>query len=349
MSATAQQEESASDGVQMPPLITPTPYPTPTPLMGCDRDTTPPNTPYRVLLAGARDTEVDVRILGSGGGDFWGYKVYTAEGVSYSQFPFRTNPVTLTDLTPGTQYSVYTTGLDLCGNESAPSETVTFVTPDSTTAYIATVSGHYYAGRLDWSEYVAMMQMYGSSSFQLWQMHDGSWSDIDPALTPDAPTGLNTETSSVFEWGYTITWNAASDADIANYSLYRDGELYRFVYEDTVTVRRIPQGSSITWTLSATDMSGNESVPSDDHVVNMPWGSIPTPTVTPIVTPTPICHEVSAYNYTHKTDGRATSSGSYWTPDYIAIGSGDSMEGSTWGTTILYSFNESYWYVGYCP
>ncbi len=79
-----------------------------------------------------------------------------------------------------------------------------------------------------------------------------------------------------------------------------------------------------------------------------------TPTPTPVITPTPTpvpdnCTDVTAANYYHKTGGRATSSGSYWSPAYKANGSGDSMSGSTWGQTTLSTTNGSYWSVGACP
>ncbi|MFL0801851.1 MAG: PHB depolymerase family esterase [Agarilytica sp.] len=74
-----------------------------------------------------------------------------------------------------------------------------------------------------------------------------------------------------------------------------------------------------------------------------------TPTPTPTPTPPPSnCQDVTTYNYYHKTNGRATSSGSAWSPSYKAKGSNDSMPGSTWGTTTLRSTNGSYWRVGGC-
>ncbi len=77
----------------------------------------------------------------------------------------------------------------------------------------------------------------------------------------------------------------------------------------------------------------------------------PTPTITPTPTPVPPgCEDVSAYNYYHKTGGRAYSSGSYFSPDYFANGSDETMSGSTWGTTVLRSTDGgSVWYVGACP
>ncbi len=65
--------------------------------------------------------------------------------------------------------------------------------------------------------------------------------------------------------------------------------------------------------------------------------------------PVPNCEEVSDYNYYHKTKGRATSSGDYWMPDYVANGSGDVMPGSTWGSTTLRRDNGSHWEMGSCP
>lgn len=65
--------------------------------------------------------------------------------------------------------------------------------------------------------------------------------------------------------------------------------------------------------------------------------------------PVDICEDTSTYNYSHKTAGRATSSGSFWLPNYVANGSGDVMPGSTWGTTTLRSFDGTSWALGACP
>ncbi|MFL0799796.1 MAG: PHB depolymerase family esterase [Agarilytica sp.] len=73
-----------------------------------------------------------------------------------------------------------------------------------------------------------------------------------------------------------------------------------------------------------------------------------TPTPTPTPTPVPNCEEVSAYNYYHKTGGRAYSTGSTWSPSYFANGSDDTMSGSTWGYNTLHSDNGSYWELGGC-
>ncbi len=75
----------------------------------------------------------------------------------------------------------------------------------------------------------------------------------------------------------------------------------------------------------------------------------PTPTPTPTPTPLPNCNDVTAFNYYHKVGGRATSSGYYWSPNYVANGSGDSMPGSTWGLNTLHSYSGGYWSMGGCP
>jgi poly(hydroxyalkanoate) depolymerase family esterase len=75
-------------------------------------------------------------------------------------------------------------------------------------------------------------------------------------------------------------------------------------------------------------------------------------TVTRTITVAPAataCEEVTAANYYHKTGGRAHSSGSYWTPNYFTNGSNETMSGSTWGSTTLYSTVSGVWHVGSCP
>ncbi len=61
------------------------------------------------------------------------------------------------------------------------------------------------------------------------------------------------------------------------------------------------------------------------------------------------CDEQTAYNYYHKTGGRAYSTGSPTAPDYFANGSNDPMPGSTWGLNTLYSNDGgTTWYTS-CP
>jgi hypothetical protein len=61
------------------------------------------------------------------------------------------------------------------------------------------------------------------------------------------------------------------------------------------------------------------------------------------------CSQQAAYNYYHKTGGRAYSTGNPLAPDYFANGSDDAMPGSTWGLNTLHSSDGSNWQLGSCP
>ena len=61
------------------------------------------------------------------------------------------------------------------------------------------------------------------------------------------------------------------------------------------------------------------------------------------------CADYTTANYYHKVAGRAYSTGYYYAPDYFASGSDDSLAGSTWGTSTLYSTDGTVWYEGSCP
>ena len=72
-------------------------------------------------------------------------------------------------------------------------------------------------------------------------------------------------------------------------------------------------------------------------------------TTPPIDPPTVDCEEFTTLNYSHKIAGRAYSTGSFFTPDYFAQGSNESMPGSTYGSTTLHSEDEGVnWRVGGC-
>ncbi len=60
------------------------------------------------------------------------------------------------------------------------------------------------------------------------------------------------------------------------------------------------------------------------------------------------CEEVTAFNYTHKSAGRAYSEGSIWSPSYFANGSDDALPGSTWAQNTLHSHDGSHWELGVC-
>lgn len=71
---------------------------------------------------------------------------------------------------------------------------------------------------------------------------------------------------------------------------------------------------------------------------------------TPPPPPASDCTAISTLNYYHKLAGRAFSTGNLFAPDYFANGSNESMPGSTYGTTSLYSDDGgSVWHVGDCP
>ncbi|MEX0915833.1 MAG: hypothetical protein WDZ60_08065 [Wenzhouxiangellaceae bacterium] len=63
----------------------------------------------------------------------------------------------------------------------------------------------------------------------------------------------------------------------------------------------------------------------------------------PAPEPDPQCQEFTAYNYLHRSAGRAYSSGSFWAPDYFAEGSNDALPGSTYGTNTLSSSDGQFW------
>ncbi len=63
-----------------------------------------------------------------------------------------------------------------------------------------------------------------------------------------------------------------------------------------------------------------------------------------------ICTDETTYNYEHETAGRATSSGFFWAPDYVAVGSRDALLGFPWSTNTVYSLDGgTVWYAGSCP
>lgn len=63
------------------------------------------------------------------------------------------------------------------------------------------------------------------------------------------------------------------------------------------------------------------------------------------------CQEHTDMNYNHKAyHGRAYSTGSFFSPDYFAVGSDQAMPGSTYGYNTLYSTDGgALWNLGNCP
>ncbi len=68
-----------------------------------------------------------------------------------------------------------------------------------------------------------------------------------------------------------------------------------------------------------------------------------------VVSVSPECFEYTSMNYSHKSAGRAYSSGSYWSPQYFAVGSDTPISGSAFSTSTLYSYDNTVWEVGNCP
>ncbi len=242
--------------------------------------------------------------------------------------------------------------------------------------------------------------------------------DTTPPAVPTSLSITNIGVNSI-----TIDWNAVSDADLAHYSVFKNGSLYTTTTATNIAVGGLTAETSYDLTVTATDTSGNESLQAgvvqattnagggtdtvkpvitlmgnanmtltvgDDDFIDdgatasdnvdgnitsniVVSGTVSTMTagtytlsynvsdaagnsantVTRTITVNPAvtiaCEDVTAYNYYHKTGGRAHSSGSYWTPNYFADGSNEAMAGSTWGSSTLYSTESGVWHVGSCP
>ncbi len=128
--------------------------------------------------------------------------------------------------------------------------------------------------------------------------------------------------------------------------------LSKFLFENNRRVAEVTLTPTPIPTPTPTPTPGPIFTPLPVTPTPTPIITIP-PTPTPLITPTPTpvvgCDEITAYNYYHKTAGRATSSGTYWTPSYVANGSGDVMSGSTWGNTTLSALDGgTVWSVGAC-
>ncbi len=261
-------------------------------------DVTAPAVPSGLNAYDVHDKYVALSVSSNSEADFKGYALYHSNGAA-AGFSASSN-IMLSGLNPQTLYSVYAKAVDKCGNESAASNTVSFTT--GALEYVApsatdTVNGHYLDGRIDVNQMLDYGNEYGyADSFTLWQLQNGSWTDVNPN-TPTATPVPGTPTP---------------------------------VPTPTLT----PAPGTPTPTPAPT----------------------PSPTQTPVASPLPPtptpepvgCEEFTTYNYYHKAGGRATSSGSYWSPGYKANGSNDDMPGSTWGSNTLHSSDGSYWALGGC-
>ncbi|GAA0429242.1 hypothetical protein Acor_40030 [Acrocarpospora corrugata] len=95
-------------------------------------DTTPPTTPGAPTASGVTSTGATLNwgaSTDSGGSGLAGYNVYREQGATDPQLGTpTTNSITLTGLTPSTQYQVYVRARDGAGNLSGNSQLVTFTT-----------------------------------------------------------------------------------------------------------------------------------------------------------------------------------------------------------------------------
>lgn len=100
---------------------------------------------------------------------------------------------------------------------------------------------------------------------------------------------------------------------------------------------------------SFSDADGDGVEDSVDQCPNTPPGDVVNEVGCTVSNPD--CEEHTAANYYHKTasPSRAYSSGSFFSPNYFAVGSDEPMAGSTWGTTTLHSTDGANWFVGSCP
>ncbi len=150
----------------------------------CATDFTAPATPTGLAVVDPHDYYATLSVNANGESDLAGYKVYRVGGAELTPAIATSTTITVSGLTASTAYDVYATALDICGNESAGSSSVSF----STTApeyvapsVVANATDHYLADRLDITGYNAMGAKYGYiDTFTLWQLQDGSWTDIDP-------------------------------------------------------------------------------------------------------------------------------------------------------------------------
>jgi poly(3-hydroxybutyrate) depolymerase len=149
----------------------------------CENDSSAPATPIGLSVLNIHDKHAELSVNANSEEDFKGYKIYTTDGISLTSSPVATQTITISGLSPETEYQINATAVDQCGNESPASASIAFTT--TTLEYIAsTASGtcteHYNAGRLDINGYLACGSANGYiADVTLWQKQDGSWTTED--------------------------------------------------------------------------------------------------------------------------------------------------------------------------
>ncbi|MFL0801523.1 MAG: PHB depolymerase family esterase [Agarilytica sp.] len=230
-------------------------------------DVTAPATPSNLSAFDVHDKYAVLTINPNSEPDLKGYALYYSNG---SEAGFSSSStMTLSGLSPETSYSVYAKAVDKCGNESAASNTVSFTT--GPLEYIApsaidTVNGHYLAGRIDVNQMLDLGDTYGySDSFTMWQLQNGTWTDVNPnggepgpTPTPN-PTSTPTPTPTATPTPTPTPTPGCNDYTSSNSSHASSGRAYAvwgFYYYATGSGQYLGTGSSQT-TLKTTDGGSN--------------------------------------------------------------------------------------------
>lgn len=127
---------------------------------------------------------------------------------------------------------------------------------------------------------VDQITLSNSSSVSNYQIYEFDVYEQEPDTTPPAvPTGL---IGKAGDKKVELQWNANADADLAFYRVYVDGTKYSDVTTNAAVVTGLENGKEYTFTVSAVDLSGNESDQSE-AIKKTPVGPPPPDTTPPAV------------------------------------------------------------------
>jgi fibronectin type 3 domain-containing protein len=91
---------------------------------------------------------------------------------------------------------------------------------------------------------------------------------LNDTIPPTVPTGLKANSAS--ESGLHLTWEASTDnIEVSGYNLYRGGVLLTKVNDLSCIDKGILPGSTYSYSVSATDFAGNESLPCEPVTVSI--------------------------------------------------------------------------------
>ncbi len=151
---------------------------------------------------------------------------------------------------------------------------------------------------------------------------------------------------------------SATTGDLISQDLGSTGNLQFHIDEGHITFGVgysscfLEYGSSASFTMNEVDVGGGSCQWQDDDASCAGPTQACSGGTNPPPPPPPgdDCEDVTSINYSHKTGGRAYSTGNPYAPDYFANGSDDPMPGSTYGSNTLRSFdNGVVWELGACP